>query len=78
MKIGLIVAAVAMMTGCGAAQPAAPANVPVSATTLSSAALTPSSLAPAAWDGEEPKAAVASTSPTPTWGGGAPAAPITP
>jgi len=58
-----------MSSGCAVSTaPHAPsANVPVSATTLSSATLTLSSLAPAAWDEEgtmTPAAAVAA----PTWG----------
>ena len=67
MKIGLIVAAVAVMAGCGAR------SVPVSVTTLSNATLTPSTLAPAAWDGEQESASSSEAVPTATWGGKSPA-----
>ena len=66
---------IAMTTGCaGAAQsatPASAASTPIGTTSLTSATLTPSSLAPATWDGDEVSGALADRAPRvaqPTWG----------
>jgi hypothetical protein len=73
MKIGLVVAAVAMMTGCGAATTPRAATPEVGTATLTSATAA-SSLAPAAWqdrdDDVDPSAAPAAPV-LQTWGASA-------
>ena len=72
----MLAAAVALSSamGCAGSSPASPRmSVPVGTTSLTSAIVAPSTLAPAAWEGDEPIPAAAPAAPTtPTWG--APAA----
>ena len=76
LSLGVVLA---LATGCaGAAQSAtaaSAASTPVGTTSITSATVAPSGLAPAAWDGDEaePMAAAAPRAPTarlapPTWG----------
>lgn len=68
----LLAVGIAMISGCaGVAASAAAggaASMPVGTTSITSATLAPSSLAAAAWDGDEASAAPAPRLAPPTWG----------
>jgi hypothetical protein len=79
MKLAVAMVSIFAISGCaGAAVPV----VSVGTTTLTGATITPSALAPAAWDGEESSAASAAA-PAPaapaisTWGAAAVTSPAT-